>query len=38
MDISAANIENFAKVFSLINKMYPRRIVDIENDNIIPRD
>lgn len=38
MNISGENIENFAKVFSLINKIYPRRIVDIENDNIIPLD
>lgn len=38
MNIFGENIENFAKVFSLINMMYPRRIVDIENDNIIPLD
>lgn len=38
MNISGESIENFAKVFSLINKMYPRSIVDIENDNIIPLD
>jgi len=38
MNISGESIENFAKVFSLINKMYPRRIVNIENDNIIPLD
>lgn len=38
MNISGESIESFAKVFNLINKMYPRRIVDIENDNIIPLD
>jgi len=38
MNISGESIENFAKVFSLISKMYSGRIIDIENDNIIPLD
>lgn len=38
MNISSESIGNFAKVFSLINKLYPRRMIDIENDNVIPLD
>lgn len=36
MNISGENIENFAKVFGLINEMYPTRVVHIEKDNVIP--
>jgi len=36
MDILSEGVENFAKVFGLINGMYPRNIVGIENDNAIP--
>jgi len=38
VNISGESIENFTKVFSLINKMYPARIIDVENDNVIPLD
>ena len=38
MNISGESVGNFAKVFSLIDKMYSRNIVTIESDNITPLD
>lgn len=38
MSVFGEDIQNFAEAFNFINRIYPRNIVAIKNDNIVPLD